>query len=173
MLTYTVNASILLTDLPLLARPDAVRKAGFDAVEFWWPFAEPVPASAEVDAFVEARVLPAYRPVFAAFRALVRTDFPQLTEGMRGGADAYPGVPVYRLNRIVVTISPTKKGITFNFTDGGAFDDAYGLLEGVGHKTRNVRWSKPEEFDADAAAARGVGAVRLEQLAVEHLLGAR
>lgn len=30
-----------------------------------------------------------------------------------------------------------------------------------------------EEFDADAAAARGVGAVRLEQLAVEHLLGAR
>ena len=30
-----------------------------------------------------------------------------------------------------------------------------------------------EDFDADAAGARGVGAVRLEQLAVEHLLGAR
>jgi xylose isomerase len=30
-----------------------------------------------------------------------------------------------------------------------------------------------EEFDADAAGARGVGAVRLEQLAIEHLLGAR
>jgi xylose isomerase len=30
-----------------------------------------------------------------------------------------------------------------------------------------------EEYDADAAGARGVGAVRLEQLAVEHLLGAR
>ena len=30
-----------------------------------------------------------------------------------------------------------------------------------------------EEFDADTAGARGVGAVRLEQLAVEHLLGAR
>jgi len=30
-----------------------------------------------------------------------------------------------------------------------------------------------EEYDAVAAGARGVGAVRLEQLAVEHLLGAR
>jgi len=30
-----------------------------------------------------------------------------------------------------------------------------------------------EDFDPDAAGARGVGAVRLEQLAVEHLLGAR
>jgi hydroxypyruvate isomerase len=54
MLAYTVNASILLTDLPLLERPGAVRQAGFDAVEFWWPFVEPVPAAAQVDAFVEA-----------------------------------------------------------------------------------------------------------------------
>jgi xylose isomerase len=30
-----------------------------------------------------------------------------------------------------------------------------------------------EEFDAEAAGARGLGAVRLNQLAVEHLLGAR
>ena len=28
--------------------------AGFDAVEFWWPFARPVPADQEVDAFVAA-----------------------------------------------------------------------------------------------------------------------
>ena len=103
----------------------------------------------QVEAFVEARVLPPYRPIFAAFRELVRRDFPELTEGMRGGTDAYPGVPVYRLNRIVVTVSPTKKGVTFNFTDGGAFDDPYGLLEGVGHKTRNVRWSTPEQFDPE------------------------
>ncbi len=30
-----------------------------------------------------------------------------------------------------------------------------------------------EEFDVDAAAERGAGAVRLSQLAVEHALGAR
>ena len=52
--TYTVNCSILLTDLPLLERPDAARNAGFDAVEFWWPFQSPTPPDAEVTAFVQA-----------------------------------------------------------------------------------------------------------------------
>jgi hydroxypyruvate isomerase len=51
---YTVNCSILLTDLPLLQRPKAVRDAGFDAVEFWWPFDTPVPSDAQVDTFVGA-----------------------------------------------------------------------------------------------------------------------
>src|SRR3954463_6127338 len=51
---YTVNCSILFTELPLLERPAAAREAGFGAVEFWWPFAEAVPADAEIDAFVRA-----------------------------------------------------------------------------------------------------------------------
>jgi hydroxypyruvate isomerase len=51
---YTVNCSILFTDLALLARPQAARDAGFDAVEFWWPFTDAVPQDAEVDAFVRA-----------------------------------------------------------------------------------------------------------------------
>ncbi|ALU39202.1 hydroxypyruvate isomerase [Kocuria flava] len=53
-MSYTVNCSILLTDLPLLERPAAAKAAGFDAVEFWWPFAESVPADRDVDAFVRA-----------------------------------------------------------------------------------------------------------------------
>ncbi|MBG0740753.1 TIM barrel protein [Paeniglutamicibacter antarcticus] len=53
-MTYAVNCSILLTDLPLLERPAAAKAAGFDAVEFWWPFAESVPADAEVTAFENA-----------------------------------------------------------------------------------------------------------------------
>ena len=51
---YSVNCSILFTELPLLDRPAAARAAGFDAVEFWWPFAEPVPPEAEVQAFEAA-----------------------------------------------------------------------------------------------------------------------
>jgi hydroxypyruvate isomerase len=51
---YTLNCSILLTDLPLLERPQAARDAGFDAVEFWWPFDTAVPPDAQVDAFVRA-----------------------------------------------------------------------------------------------------------------------
>ncbi|MDN5756682.1 MAG: hydroxypyruvate isomerase family protein [Arthrobacter sp.] len=53
-MAYTVNCSILLTELPLLERPAAAKKAGFDNVEFWWPFAEAVPADAEVEKFVSS-----------------------------------------------------------------------------------------------------------------------
>jgi hypothetical protein len=48
--------------------------------------------SDEVAAFAEAKILPAYRPIFTAFRELLRTEFPQLSEEMRGGTEAYPGV---------------------------------------------------------------------------------
>lgn len=53
-LRYEVNCSILFTELPLLERPAAAKQAGFDAVEFWWPFAEAVPSDGDVDAFVAA-----------------------------------------------------------------------------------------------------------------------
>jgi hydroxypyruvate isomerase len=53
-LRYAVNCSILFTELPLLERPMAAQAAGFDAVEFWWPFADAVPADAAVEAFVGA-----------------------------------------------------------------------------------------------------------------------
>lgn len=52
--TYTVNCSIMLTDLPVLDRPGAAAEAGFEAVEFWWPFAGPTPPDSDVDAFIRA-----------------------------------------------------------------------------------------------------------------------
>ena len=53
-LRFDVNCSILFAELPLLKRPAAARAAGFDAVEFWWPFTSPVPGDREVDAFTGA-----------------------------------------------------------------------------------------------------------------------
>ena len=53
-LRFTVNCSLLFTELPLLERPAAARRAGFGAVEFWWPFVEAVPPDRQVDAFVTA-----------------------------------------------------------------------------------------------------------------------
>jgi hydroxypyruvate isomerase len=54
-LTFDVNCSILFTELPLLERPAAAAAAGFDAVEFWWPFGDsPVPTDREADAFLGA-----------------------------------------------------------------------------------------------------------------------
>ncbi|MGH8878985.1 MAG: hydroxypyruvate isomerase family protein [Stackebrandtia sp.] len=54
MTRFTVNLSIMFTELPLLERPAAARTAGMEACEFWWPFATPVPSDTEVDAFVSA-----------------------------------------------------------------------------------------------------------------------
>ncbi|MCS3780569.1 hydroxypyruvate isomerase family protein [Tsukamurella ocularis] len=51
---YTVNCSILLADTPIFERPRAAREAGFEAVEFWWPFPTAVPSDRQVDAFVAA-----------------------------------------------------------------------------------------------------------------------
>ncbi|WP_060887871.1 TIM barrel protein [Streptomyces caniscabiei] len=48
---YTVNLSILFTELPLLERPAAAAAAGFTAVELWWPWIDsPTPPRSELDA---------------------------------------------------------------------------------------------------------------------------
>ena len=51
---FDINLSILFTELPLLDRPAAARQAGFDAVEFWWPWPVAVPADVEIDRFATA-----------------------------------------------------------------------------------------------------------------------
>ena len=50
-LPYLVNCSIMFTETPLLQRPAAARAAGFDAVEFWWPFASATPSDPKVDRY--------------------------------------------------------------------------------------------------------------------------
>ncbi|HEX4291314.1 MAG TPA: TIM barrel protein [Trebonia sp.] len=53
-LRFDVNCSILFTELPLVARAAAAKAAGFDGVEFWWPWAGTAPSDAEGDAFVRS-----------------------------------------------------------------------------------------------------------------------
>jgi hydroxypyruvate isomerase len=53
-LRFAVNCSILFSELALLERPAAAKAAGFDAVEFWWPFSVAAPGDGEVDAFISA-----------------------------------------------------------------------------------------------------------------------
>ncbi|MFI6443897.1 TIM barrel protein [Kitasatospora sp. NPDC050543] len=53
--SYTVNLSILFSELPLLERPAAAAAAGFNAAELWWPFGEDhTPSAAELDALRKA-----------------------------------------------------------------------------------------------------------------------
>jgi len=100
-----------------------------------------------IDTFIEEKVLPEYRDIVHAFRTLMQQHYPDVHEAMRGGTERYYGVPVYKLRKTLITLSPTKKGITFNFSEGGRFEDRYGLLEGAGTKTLNVRIQSLEQFD--------------------------
>ena len=53
-LPLAVNCSILFPEIPLLERPAAASAAGFDAVEFWWPFPDGRPPDPDVDRFIDA-----------------------------------------------------------------------------------------------------------------------
>lgn len=99
-----------------------------------------------IELFMELKVLPPYQPIVDKFRSLIKNKFPNIKEEMRGGTVKYYGVPVYRYNHIIIILSPTKKGITFSFTDGKKFEDKYSLLEGEGNKTLNLRLSKSEDY---------------------------
>jgi hydroxypyruvate isomerase len=55
VLPYAANCTLLFTEVDLLERPAAARAAGFDAIEFWWPWPDqPAPADAEIDRFIAA-----------------------------------------------------------------------------------------------------------------------
>jgi hydroxypyruvate isomerase len=51
---WTVNLSILCTELPLLERPAAAAALGFDAAELWWTLDGPTPPDRELDALRRA-----------------------------------------------------------------------------------------------------------------------
>ena len=62
-----------------------------------------------VDDFVITKVLPELQPIVAMIRELMKDCAPNAKEVI-----SY-GIPVYKVNRILVVISPTKKDITFAF----------------------------------------------------------
>ncbi|ATG52749.1 hydroxypyruvate isomerase [Brachybacterium vulturis] len=49
---FTINCTTLLSELPVLERAQAARDAGFERVEFWWPFDSATPTQQEIDDFV-------------------------------------------------------------------------------------------------------------------------
>lgn len=51
---FSVNCSMIFTELPLLERPAAAARAGFSAVEFWWPFPVANPDENVVGAFTRS-----------------------------------------------------------------------------------------------------------------------
>jgi hydroxypyruvate isomerase len=152
---FAVNCSILFTELPLLERPAAARKAGFEAVEFWWPFDVAVPAAAEVDAFVRA--------VDEAGVALIGLNFfaGDMAAGERGVLSDPARVEEFRSSVGVLTAIADRTGCA-------AFNALYGQrLRGVDPGEQDEVALANLRYAADAVP----GTVLIESLA-EGLNGA-
>ena len=88
--------------------------------------------------FVSTRLAEKYQPAAHAFAALVAKVAPELAPGMRGGTEKYIPVPVWRLVRDVMVMSPSQKGLTISFARGAAMADPAGLLGGAGKTSRTT-----------------------------------
>lgn len=149
MVRYTVNASILLTDRPLLERPAAAAEAGFGAVEFWWPWAIAVPGDAEVDAFVRAVRDAGVRLTGLNFFA---GDMPA---GERGLVSQPERTAEFRDNIDVVVGIGEQLGCT-------GFNALYGLRDGDADVTASDEVAVQNLLAASSAVATIGGTVLLE-----------
>ncbi|GLT11373.1 DUF1801 domain-containing protein [Sulfitobacter porphyrae] len=102
--------------------------------------------SKEFEHFLNDRVQPQFRDIVLAFVAQMARVAPAATLRMRGGTEKYYAVPVFRVNRDVVAISPTKTFVTFSFTKGAHFDDPFGMLRGTGKHSRNLQVKSMDQY---------------------------
>lgn len=143
------NVSLLFTELPLLARFNAARDAGFGAVECWWPFgASAYPSAAEVDRFVDA-VRAAGLPLLGM--NLFAGDMPA---GQRGVASV-PG------RRAEFDASVEIAAEIANRTDLAACNALYG---------QRIAGVDPERQDAAAIDALSAATERLSSVGVTVLV---
>jgi hydroxypyruvate isomerase len=141
------NCSMLFTELTLLDRPAAAKAAGFDAVEFWWPWQRAVPTDREVDAFVAA--------IRDAGVSLIGLNFfaGDLT-GADCGAASVPELSTQFRDNVAITVGIGEQlGTT-------AFNALYG------NRIRGMAAVQQDELAAEnlslaATAAAGIGATVL------------
>jgi hypothetical protein len=89
--------------------------------------------------FVETKVQPDLRPIALKFWKLVAREASGLAPGMRGGTEKYISVPVWRLERDAMALSPSREALTISFARGALFDDPEGLLGGAGKASRTLK----------------------------------
>lgn len=109
-----------------------------------------------VDEFINTRVLPEFRETVERIRQFLRELAPEAREEL-----SY-GIPAYRVRRIIAVISPTKKDITLSFSRGAEFDDEFGLLKGVGNKSKYLKFKSADDVDRAVLAYYIQQALKLE-----------
>jgi hypothetical protein len=99
----------------------------------------------QVESFIAGHVHPKYRSAAEALVALIEKVAPELEPGMRGGTEKYLPVPIWRMTRDVVVMSPSQRGITVSFANGAMFDDVARLLRGAGKRSRTILLRRTED----------------------------
>jgi len=146
-LRFDINCSILFTELPQFKRPAAARAAGFEAVEFWWPFAEPVPPDGEADAFVEALGDAGVRLVLLNFAA------GDMAAGDRGLLSLPAGSAAFRDNIDACVGIAARTGCT-------VLNALYGnRVDGLPERQQDELAAENLALAADAAARAGASVV--------------
>jgi hypothetical protein len=93
----------------------------------------------EFERFVDGFVQPELRSVARCFWSMVEREASALSPGMRGGTEKYIPIPVWRMERDVMVLSPSAKALTVSFAKGALFDDPKRLLGGAGKVTRTLK----------------------------------
>jgi hypothetical protein len=98
----------------------------------------------DVDEYVKSKLPPQHQGVVGILRELMSECAPDAREVISYGS------PAWKSNKILAIISPSKTHITFAFSRGAEFNDAHGLLEGVGKTTRHVKIKSLDGVNHDA-----------------------
>ena len=60
------------------------------------------------------------------------------------------GIPAWRVKNIIAVLNPAIAHLTLAFSRGVEFNDKWGLLEGVGKVSKNVRFRKTSDLNQEA-----------------------
>ena len=110
-----------------------------------------------VDEFVQTKVPAQHRALVTELRAVLLKNMPGVEELI-----SY-GIPMYRYEKPVAWITPSKSGVTLGFRDGTAIEDRHGLLKGKGKGARNVHMKTVEDIDRAALRDYIRQAVKLDR----------
>ncbi|MFE9101881.1 DUF1801 domain-containing protein [Actinomadura geliboluensis] len=111
----------------------------------------------EIDTYAATKLDPKYAEILAKLRALMAEEAPDAAECLTYGS------PAWRGTKVLAVISQSKTHLTFAFERGAEFEDAHGLLQGVGKKTRHVKIKTLDGIDEKALRDYIGQAVRLDR----------
>ncbi|MGI8335887.1 DUF1801 domain-containing protein [Actinomadura scrupuli] len=120
------------------------------------PPRRPLMTSEAIDQYVKEQLQPEHQDIVAILRELMKACAPGSEEVIRYGS------PAWKDRNFLAIISRSKTHVTFAFERGAEFDDAHGLLEGTGKRTRHVKIKSVADMDRDALRDYIGQAVRLD-----------